>query len=222
MGGVIGGIIGGIGSLIGANKQAKAANQAAQSSLTGYNYLVQNPYAKDLISQGQQAGQLRNDILGIGDNPAAGQQALDNYFASPGFQFQKQQGMSAITGSQAASGLLNSGGTLKALENYGQNLAATGRDNYLGQLSSVAGQGQQVLGQTAAAGGSGGANAAGYINSQGQIQAQGLGNALGAFGGAVNSMPVGTQSYGGTSYPVYAGQAVDNWLGRMGGGYGGG
>lgn len=44
--------------------------------------------------------------------------------ADPGYQFRLEQGLGAIQNSAAAKGILNSGGTLKDLQNYGQNLAS--------------------------------------------------------------------------------------------------
>ena len=45
--------------------------------------------------------------------------------ATPGYQFQLQQGLQAAQRSAAAGGSLQSGGTLKSLEQYGQGLAST-------------------------------------------------------------------------------------------------
>lgn len=45
--------------------------------------------------------------------------------ATPGYQFQLDQGNSAVQRSAAASGTLRSGGTLKALDQYSQGLAST-------------------------------------------------------------------------------------------------
>lgn len=42
----------------------------------------------------------------------------------PSFDFRRDQGMKTITGNAATAGLLNSGDTLRGLEDYGQNLAS--------------------------------------------------------------------------------------------------
>lgn len=58
-----------------------------------------------------------------------------NFEESPSYQFRKQQGMDGIQGSAAARGGLQSGGTLKALNNYNSDLAsqeyATAHNQYL-------------------------------------------------------------------------------------------
>ena len=47
----------------------------------------------------------------------------------PGYQFQLQQGMKALSNQGSAAGLLNSGSTLKAMANYSQGLAGTSYQN---------------------------------------------------------------------------------------------
>lgn len=73
-------------------------------------------------------------MLGLGGgDPAAFQKYLD----SSGYKFTLDSGSKAITGNAASRGLLNSGSTLKALTQFGQDLASTKMDNYLGQLGSL-------------------------------------------------------------------------------------
>jgi hypothetical protein len=106
--------------------------------------------------------------------------------ATPGEQFEQQQGEQAIQNSAAAQGNLLSGSTLKGLDSYSQNLASTyyqqAYQNALGQyqqnynifnqnqntaynrLASVAGLGQTTAGQLS----SSGQNAA-ALNTQTQL-----------------------------------------------------
>jgi hypothetical protein len=68
--------------------------------------------------------------------------AFNQFANSAGMQFQLQQGTNALQNSAAARGLLQSGATLKALQNYGQNTALNNYFlPYLGLL-----QGQQATG----------------------------------------------------------------------------
>jgi hypothetical protein len=53
--------------------------------------------------------------------------------ASPGEQFQLQQGEGAIQSSAAANGSLLTGGTMNALDQFGQNLASTNYNNVYNQ-----------------------------------------------------------------------------------------
>lgn len=194
MGSIIGGVIGGIGSLVGGNKAAKA-------DMTGFNYLANSPIGQTYVPAGAQAvgrqGQIQGqegELLGVG----GGKSAFDNYLGSTGYNFQMDQGQRAITGSAAARGVLNSGSTAKALTKYGQDLASTTFNNYLGQLSSLntqaAGTAQQGLGAGAAigsAGTTGGANA-------GNAQQSGITSAAGQVAGTVaNNWPKITNFFGG-------------------------
>jgi hypothetical protein len=79
---------------------------------------------------GQAAG-----LLGLGGGDPA---AFQKYLNSSGYKFMLDSGSKAITGNAAARGLLNSGSTLKALTQFGQDLGSTKLDNYLGQLSNIA------------------------------------------------------------------------------------
>jgi hypothetical protein len=60
--------------------------------------------------------------------------ALSAFANSGGMQFLMDQGRKAVEGSQAGKGMLESGATGKALEQYGQNLGSTYLNNYLTQL----------------------------------------------------------------------------------------
>lgn len=167
MGSIIGGVIGGVGSLIG-------GSQAAKQDLTGFNYLkkddaINSAQGNVAPAQAAQTGALtqQNSAVGGENNIAnteqqlltGGQQtpAFQNYLNSTGYNFQLQQGTQAVTQGAASKGLLNSGATAKALTQYGQNLASTGFNNYLGQLNNTA----SVYGNTAQ---NYGTNATGYDN----------------------------------------------------------
>jgi len=77
--------------------------------------------------------------------------------------------MNAITGSAAARGLLNSGATLKALNQFGQEQAQQSYNQYLNNLGGFGQQGLQAALGVGAAGTAGGGNAA-----AGQPQNQGI------------------------------------------------
>lgn len=139
-------LIGGAATIYGANKAASASSKAADQALA----LQQQQYqqARDDMQPYMQAGQaglnaLQQRLLDGGGadagsfgnvvNPTYNQPAysapgafnygLNDYTASPGYQWQLQQGMNAINSSQAARGALDSGATLKSLARYAQGLA---------------------------------------------------------------------------------------------------
>jgi hypothetical protein len=74
---------------------------------------------------------------GAGGAGGLGGSGLQNYLNSSGYNFLLDSGSKAITNNAASRGLLNSGSTLKALNQFGQNLASTKLDNYLGHLADI-------------------------------------------------------------------------------------
>lgn len=97
---------------------------------------------------------------------------------SPGYQFRVGEGINAIDRSAAARGNLLSGGRLKALTQYGQNMAADEWQNYTRTLQSLAGVGQTATNTGVAAGG----NTAGAVGNALMYGGQGAANAA-YFGG---------------------------------------
>lgn len=132
---------------------------------------------------------------------------MSDFTQDPGYQFRMQEGMKAIERSAAAGGGLNSGRTMKALTQYGQNLAAqeyqnaydrfnADRDRRFNRLGALAGVGQTAQTQVGQAGqnyannvsanqiGLGNANAAAHIagaNRQSQLMGTGISAAALAF-----------------------------------------
>lgn len=117
--------------------QAAAANNALQLQIYNENKGELSPY----INRGNAAGSAESALLGLGGNKAAAAKAFGDYLGSTGYTFQKNQGISAITGNRAASGVLDSGGTLKGVEAYGQGIGANYFQTYLSNLSGMSGQG---------------------------------------------------------------------------------
>lgn len=212
MGDLIGGIVGGIGSIVGGAEAASAEKAAAKSALTGFNYLNSNPLINQLQGNASSNIPLENSALAgqastVGNvnqllnSDQANSPAYQNYLKSTGYNFQMQQGSDAITGNAAAKGLLNSGATGKALTTYGQNLASTTFNNYLGQQTNLANlqganaagysgavtQGLQAAADTGSAGSIGGGAAATQIAAAGQSTGSALANAANTIGGALGS-----------------------------------
>ena len=103
--------------------------------------------------------------------------------ATPGYEFQFDQGIDAIDRSAASSGGLFSGATMKAAEAYGQGLANQEYGNYLSRLMGVAASGQNAAGQQGAAAesyASGASNAYANMGNAGAAGAIGVGNAINA------------------------------------------
>lgn len=172
--------------------------------LTGYNYLTKGAGAPTItaaqtaggVAQAGGADTQNQEAELLGTKPITDQTktAFNNYLGSSGYNFQKQQGASAITGSAAARGLVNSGSTAKALTQYGQNLGSSYFGNYLGQLNTLNSQQSNTAGQginaTVSAGSAGtqGGVAAGQNTQQGADTMGGaIATAGGVAAGAVNN-----------------------------------
>lgn len=149
--------------------------------------------------------------------------AFQGYQGSTGYQFQLGQGLNAINSNAAAKGLMGSGGTAKALEQYGQNLASTTFNNYLTQLSGLnsiqggtAQMGQNSLGQVATVGTAAGGGAANAVIQGGNAVAggiTGIANSIGnAVGGAINTVGGWNPSPSTSQFP---GGGSVNYLGGL-------
>lgn len=132
--------------------QIFGGSQSTQSSNSGNSAYpgLSNTLAGSIGNVGSASSQLGN-MLGLGGGGAQ-DQAFKNWQNSTGYQFGLNQGMQSINGNAAASGLLGSGATGKALESYGQNYANTQYGNYTNQLQQLLNSGNQSAGILAGAG----------------------------------------------------------------------
>jgi hypothetical protein len=110
---------------------------------------------------------------GAPSNGAPAKSISDMLKATPGYQFRFDEGQNAVQASAAAAGGLNSGKTLKALTQYGQNFASNEYGNHMNRLAGLANIGQTATTQ---------------IGQWGQGYAQNAGNNLMHSGAARASM----------------------------------
>jgi hypothetical protein len=210
-------VIGGVANYMGAKKAASsqeaASNAAQQTQMAMYNQTNAN------LAPFRQTGVAANNLLGsyyglpgsTGPSSAQWQKTLSNL---PGYQFQMNQGVQALDRSAASKGLLTSGATGKALQQYGQGLGSSYAQQYIGGLSNLANQGENaaaMTGQFAQNAGNGiaanqiyagNASAAGQMgqwNALGNLAGQGIGlygmYSGGMFGGGGGGGP-GGNAYG--------------------------
>lgn len=153
--------IAGVATVAGAAISSKATNKATQAATTAAadnNALQERIYNSNVglsqpyINRGNQASDLISSFLGINGDPAKAKAALDTYLNGTGYQFRVNEGVRAITGNRAASGLLESGATLKALDEFGQNSAKAGANDWLSSLFAVSNQGVNAIGAATGAG----------------------------------------------------------------------
>lgn len=125
------------------------------------------------------------DAYNRGLQAVTGPQSIE-YTQSPGYQFRLDEGMKAIERGAAARGRVDSGETMKALQQYGQSLAAQDFENfeqkrkadYYNYLAALSGQsGQAAASQAANLGSSSAAGAANIIGQGASALAQGYAQA---------------------------------------------
>lgn len=148
------------------------SQQASNSSNQAYPYL-QGALSSNIGNVGAAGSQIAN-MLGLNGN-AAQSQGFQNWQNSTGYKFGLDQGIQSITGNAATQGLLNSGGTLKAIDTFGQNYANTQYGNYMNQLTSLLGLGNQSAGVLAGAG----PRSQSYGTSSSNSNTGGIGGAIG-------------------------------------------
>jgi hypothetical protein len=209
IGGLIG--IGGsiAGGIIGSNQEKKAAQIAANANQQAINL------QRDIFNQTQANYKPWLDI-GKAALPQIQGAVLNGdmskFYASPDYQFRLAEGQKALERSAAARGGLLSGGTLKALSDYGQNTAAGEYGNWLNRLGTLAGYGSNAVGNVSDAGAYYGRGAGNLMSNAGAARASGYQNAAGAMTGGINNALSYLYSMGGNSNPSYGGAgSMANW-----------
>lgn len=146
---VASGVIGAHAAGSAADKQAAAAQQAADLAQTAGDKA--NAKIGDIFSQQQQllspyAAQSVSGLDALTQALAPGG-TLSKQFSynpadvskDPAYQFQLEQGLNSVKRAQAATGTLASGGAAKALEQYSQGVAASYENQDYGQALSTYG-----------------------------------------------------------------------------------
>lgn len=196
--GIAGAVISSNAAQNAANTQANAANNATQIQQQEFNQVQQNN------APWMQAGQTAlSGMQGMTNNPQTFTQADLTNGLSPSYNFELSQGNQAIQRSAAASGGLQTGGTMKAMAQYTQGMASTGyqqaynnfmnnQNTQFNRLSTIAGYGSGATNNTNAAGlqtaSNIGNNIMGAANGQAAAQiagGQAWGNALSSIGGGI-------------------------------------
>ena len=182
---LIGTAIGGVAQASAAKSAARAQRGAAerQVDLAERVYEEQKGMFQPYYQAGTNAlGALQYE-LGMGDQP----EGYQGFRATPGYQFRFGEGQRAIDTSAAARGQLFSGNTLRALTQYGQGVGSAEYGNYMNRLSGLTGAGQSAAGQQAAAGGAYGQQAGQAFGAMGNAAAAGAIGGANALTGAINS-----------------------------------
>lgn len=141
-------------TVYGAGEASSATKDAANTAANAQNTAQQNAIAQEqpYNQLGQSAMPQLQALLGLTSSggptsAATNANTLATLQNTPGYQFANQQGLAGVTNNAAATGMLGSGNTVQALDQYSQGLAD---QTYQGQVSNL----QNVVntGQGAAAG----------------------------------------------------------------------
>jgi hypothetical protein len=130
----------------------------------------------------------------------------EQFQADPGYAFRQAEGMKALERSAAARGGLLSGGTLKGIQRFGQDLASQEYGNAfnryqiersarLNPLQSLMGSGQSAANTMTSSIGQSGQNQQANIMNVGQARASGYVGQANALGGALGSIGQAAASY---------------------------
>lgn len=179
----VAGAVGGGGSQSGDISAGQAqANAAQQQAYDEYN-TNETPF----ISTGQSALSGLADADGL--NGATGYaNALSSFQASPGYQYQVSQGLSAIDNGAASRGTLRDGNTVRAEQQLGSDLANQDFGNYVGRLNTLTTLGQTATSALGSAGVTTGSGIAGTDTSASTAQAKIAGNTSGSITNALSSL----------------------------------
>lgn len=210
-----------VGGILGANAASNASSAEVQGAQTAQNLEQQNQQQAEKFQTGvwtgtQQAEQPYQAVGATGANNLAN--IINTPFqaptaaqaeATPGYQFNLEQGTRAIDENAAANGTLMTGQTGTALEQYGQGLAS----NYYQQAYNNALNTYMTNYGTAMGGAQLGLSSTGQLASAGQAAAGGMTN-LALTGGAQQAQQVNNAAAARAS--GYLGEAAG--YGEMAGG----
>lgn len=163
---IVGGAVAAGGAIAGSVISSNAASNAANTQSAAAQQAQALQYQEFLTQENNQAPYLQAGTSALAgmQNPSFQQPfTMADFQQDPSYQFDLQQGQQAIQRSAAASGGLQSGGTMKAMAQYTQGMASNDYEqaynNYnnnqtlqFNRLASVANLGQTANAQTNAAG----------------------------------------------------------------------
>lgn len=176
------------GAAIQANAAGKAAD-AARSAAKKNNALQKEIYESnkavlgDFYKPGAQATDAIADFLGL--NGAQPQnQAFETYAKSTGADYTMRRGTEAITSSAATRGMLNSGATLKAVNQFARDDSQRYVGDYLSRLFGLSSQGMGAASALAGVG----QNYANAVSQNNNNAATATGNAALAQGSILSNL----------------------------------
>ena len=145
-----------------AQLQANAANQAAQLQANTTN--AQTNLLAQMYNQNR-ADQEPYRTAGNNALQAYTQNLTGDFQNTPGYQFTQNEAMRGVMANAASRGLVNSGATLRALQDRSANIASQTYGDYMNRLGTVMGMGQNAAAQTGNAAQNYGTTTAGVLGT---------------------------------------------------------
>lgn len=190
-------VVGAGAAVYSSNKQAGAAKSAANSSIAEQNaeYNQTRSDQAPWRTTGASALDSIAKLYGLDSTDAngnvvkgSGKADFSSFTQSPDFQFNLNQGQDAIDRSAAARGGLLSGAAVKAGQTYATGLADQNFQQYVGNLSGIAGAGQAATNATQAAGTSMANQNSGALMAAGNARASAYGQIGATVGNTANGL----------------------------------
>jgi len=195
--GVIGGLVGAGASLFGSLKQADAAKSAgalqAQAAARAAKmqmkmFRITKRGLKPFARTGKEALGSLARLYGL-KGEGGYREGIEQFYKGPDYQVALREGVKAIDSSAAARGGLLSGANLKAVTNYGSDLASQKFGAYIDRLQHLAGLGENAAAGTGNAALSTGRSVGSSFLDIGEAQAAGI-------VGSGNAMATGFSDFG--------------------------
>ena len=174
--------------LAGSYMQSQAAGSAADKANAAQERALAQSRAdlEPWRTTGGTANTGSADLLGL-NGPDAATAARANFQASPGYQWQLEQGLRGVDAGAAAQGMLRSGATLKGEIKYASGLADKEFTDYYNRLFDLSKLGETAASGQATASQNTGTSMAQTDLSAGSAQSSIYGNAAQGIGNAVNN-----------------------------------
>lgn len=204
--------VGAATSFFGGKSQAKAAKKASKAQIRAQKQALeaQMELARPYVEAGKNA---MTQYQNLAPYQSFG---MPQFQADPGYQFRMSEGLKALERSASARGLLQSGGTLKDITRFGQDVASQEYGNafqrYLTEREARMDPYRYLtgIGQAAAAGQA--ANVGEGLTALGNIQSAGIMGQANAYNNMLSNIS-GLATQGAEAYGQYqAAQPYQNYL----------
>ena len=187
-------IVGGVASVVGGAIASRGAKSAAnaQANASRDAMAVQERIYQQQREDAEPWRQAGMGALGRLNSASTGD--MSNFFASPDYNFRRNEGQRDIGNSFAARGGAASGNALRALAEFNSSMASNEYGNWWNRQAGLAGVGQQANTQIGHAGQNYANQSGNALMQAGDARASGVAGSANAWGGALSNA-VNTWAY---------------------------